>query len=211
MLTTKDIVIAACTKAVLEYSTKQAAASPLPATFFRDIAEIDLCARIASFFSPQADLAAQGSSKPDVISTNPSLQIEVKYFSGSYSLSWNAPSSKKKPIDDWMWLTDNTLTPAVAQSRAFVIFWPPTAGSGLHNYLSFLPSVAPNYTVAELEPFRSYLVTNAPKIGAKYQWLSFSPMPTNSVYALANGVTVSTNVIGNHASELWCVVYTRVT
>ncbi len=197
----RDYVKAACLAICHDYRVRAYRLSEeQQRKLLEETREIDLCARVASFFGPTAHLAAQGNSDVDVVVTAPRLNIEVKYVRRKCS-QW---SEIKK---DWAWLLEPTNVNKNFRKNFWVVFFPST------NLYDLTNCITVPHDPTEHVPFRPVM-----EIGA---YGNGSPKPIFRVAPTRLAVTqvgdgkkkkrVRTDVIGSVDDPLWCVLYSRAT
>jgi hypothetical protein len=170
--------------------------------------EIDLCARLGSFFGPVAHLAAQGQVGPNVIDlqiTAPTIRAEVKYFRPP-ARAWD------QLTHDWDWLLATSNNGEEFRKRAWVVFWPSTS-SGMFtftNCLSVPKSHGTQYSSQDFAPFTPYAEPEMPPNGVN-QRLRFRVPSRVSVIDMPDGKAVRVDIVGACTHPLWAAVYTRLT
>lgn len=165
--------------------------------------EIDLCARLASYFGPTANLAAQGTKDIDLAVTGPTIRAEVKYF--------RPPARHWASLcDDWEWLLGVPNTNDEFAKRAWVVFWPSTA-SGMYEFtqcLSVARSSGPRYAKVDFAPFVPY-VEPFVRTSSSNERLRFKDPDRLTLIQLSGGKLVRVDVVGYRTAPLWCAIYTR--
>ena len=164
--------------------------------------EIDLCARMASFFGPSAHLAAQGTDNVDLQIDGPTIRTEVKYFK-------KAQQFVGKLRKDWDRPLAISNTNSEFSKRAWVVFWPSTKSFTFTNCLSVPKSHGAQYSYADYAPFLPYAEPELPPHGNN-QRLKFRAPPRSSLVVIPGGKKVRVDIVGRISDPLWCAIYTRV-
>jgi hypothetical protein len=165
--------------------------------------EIDLCAKIADFFGPNAYLAAQGTDQIDLKVMGPTLQAEVKYF--------RPPAQQwANLMDDWNWLLDFTSANSNFDKKAWVVFFPSTSLYKFTNCLSVTRTNGQQFNLSDYAPFSPFVHPVVPQNGVNEQ-LRFKAPNLTSVIAMHGGKKVRVDTVGMHTHPVWCAIYSRIT
>jgi hypothetical protein len=170
--------------------------------------EIDLCARLAMHFGPEAGLAAQGSSGLDLVISSPTLRAEVKYLrrkpGGKQPVNlWNA---KKGVKHDWDWLLSLKNVGDAFKKTCLVFFLPSQSMLQFHEVCDVKASGA-HYLKADYAPF--VRLVRPDKVNPNrlvYQ----SKYPHDLLIRMGGKVIVRRQLVGSTASPIWALIYTRV-
>jgi hypothetical protein len=170
-----------------------------------DTREIDLCARLGTYFGFSSRLNAQGSDEADVVTESPPFEIEVKYiFPGR--TNWGELSA------DWEWLRAFTNNGGLFRRRALIWFWPSIELYRVTQCISVTRDRTAAYSEERLAPFWPFMNVELPPHGAN-QRLMFAEPDHQGPHAirLPNGRRVAIDIVGSVTHPLWASVYTRLT
>lgn len=172
------------------------------------IREIDLCARLSSFFGPNGHLAAQGTNDVDLKVSGPTIRAEVKFLAPPTS-TWLAAGNTGVKAD-WDWLLAVTNNGGEFKKRAWVVFWPSTNIYKFTQCLTVRRSHGSQFSLQDFAPFTPYAEPEMPPNGAN-QRLRFKKLapPTLSVLALPGGKRVRVDIVGDSKALIWAAIYTR--
>jgi hypothetical protein len=173
----------------------------------RQTREIDLCARLAGFFGPTAQIAAQGMTgkkKVDLVVNGPTIRAEVKYFK-------DAQSFDGKIKRDWEWMLATANTNKEFDKRCWVVFWPSAAADmfTFTNCLSVPKSHGAQYACSDYAPFIPFVEPFLPPNG-NLQHLRFRVPPRESLIKIPGGKKVRVDIVGDTTDPLWCSIYSRM-
>ncbi len=170
--------------------------------------EIDLCARLAMHFGPEAGLAAQGSSDLDLVISSPTLRAEVKYLrrkiGGKQPVNlWNA---KKGVKHDWDWLLRLKNSGDTFKKTCLVFFLPSQSILQFHEVCD-VKAAGKIYTKADYAPFVRLV---RPDKANPNQLVYQSKYPRDLLIRIGGKVIVRRQLVGSTASPIWALIYTRV-
>ncbi len=162
--------------------------------------EIDLCSRMAGFFSNCARLGAQGTNAPDITVDAPALTAEVKWF--------------RKRLSSGLAVKDiqSLLGPAAQATfsrTAFVAFFNSTSVKTFRESVSITKQEhAANVTVLDCIPFWAVASGTLGRTGT----VAWRPnIPVESYVKLHGGKVLRCARIGDRQWPVWAVVVSRVT
>jgi len=168
--------------------------------------EIDLHARVGSFFGAPAFLSAQGRSAIDLIVDAPTIRAEVKFF--------RPPAKAWADLNgDWDWLLSVTNNGREFRKRAWIVFWPGKSVALFTNCLTVTKSLGNNFAPADYAPFSPYVEPVMPKNGVN-QRLAFKSEKNIlrlTLLRLPNGKRVLVEIVGSVNHPVWCAIYSRLT
>ncbi len=167
--------------------------------------EIDLCARLGTFFRANYRLAAQGRGDADLITDSPPFKTEVKYILPGRT-NWN------QVRDDWNGLRALSNNGQAFRKRALVWFWPSITLYKFTSCLSVTRDLNDKFSEAVLAPFWPYTNVVMPQFG-KNQRIEFAEPRHQGPHGiqLPNGRRFRLDIVGNVTHPLWAVVFTRLT
>jgi len=160
--------------------------------------EIDLCARLATYFGTTCHLNAQGRKAPDLVNDRPAFEVQVKYLVRKRS---NWPQTRK----DWVWLQS---APGDGGDKALILFWPSTSLYKFTNCLSVTKSHGKQYSQLDFAPFVPYATVEVPPKGI-HQRLTFKT-PDRRPLELPGSFGVRVDIVGLQEHPIWAVIYTRL-
>lgn len=170
--------------------------------------EIDLCARLALHFGPEAGLAAQGTSDLDLVISSPTLRAEVKFLrrkpDGKQPINlWNA---KKGVKHDWDWFLALRNTGDTFKKTCLVFFLPGQSLLPFHEICN-LRSAGAVYVKADYAPFVRLVRPdkNNPK-----RLIYQTKYPHDLLIRMGGKVIVRRQLVGSLASPIWALIYSRV-
>lgn len=173
--------------------------------FLKTLMEIDLCARLASFFGFTGLLSAQGRSEYDLIVKGPTIRAEVKYMRPR--VQW------AQLKEDWDWLLNTTNNGGEFKKRAWVLFVPSTKDD-MHKFtnLTSVPrSHGDRYSLANFAPLVPVVEAEMPPTGRRQRLAFKNTVPQSALITFHGGKTVRLDVVGSKDHPMWCLLYTRVT
>jgi hypothetical protein len=174
------------------------------------VREIDLCARLASFFGSVGHLAAQGTDDVDLMVKGPAIDAEVKYLCGR---PWtNIVNGIEKGVKaDWDWLLEGSSAGDAFRKRAWVVFWPSADFRRFPGCVSVSKSAGGSrFRNRDFAPFAPFAEPVMPPTG-KNQRLQFKAPDRLSVLKLHGGKRVRVDIVGTVYSPIWAAIYTRTT
>lgn len=170
--------------------------------------EIDLTARLALYFGPEASLAAQGTSALDLVISSPTIRAEVKFLrrkpGGKQPVNlWNA---KKGPKHDWQWLLNLKNTGDTFKKSCLIFFLPSKGLLDFAEVCDLKPSGA-KYTKQEVAPFLRLVRPNPanPK-----QLIYRDKYPRDLLIRMGGKVIVRRQVVGSTSNPIWALIFSRV-
>ena len=159
--------------------------------------EIDLCAKLAEFFGPNAYLAAQGTSAIDLKVKGPTLQAEVKYF--------RPPAGQWTAIrDDWDWLIDMSNSNDNFDKNAWIVFFPSTSVYKFTKCLTVSKTNGTQFNLSDYAPFSPFVDPVVPPTGVNEQ-LKFKTPEQTTVLAIHGGKKVRVDVVSKNTHPIWCL------
>ncbi len=167
--------------------------------------EIDLCARLASFFGPVAHLAAQGTSDIDLLIDAPTIRAEVKFFN-SPARAWSGYRS------DWDWLLSESNVGSEFSKRAWILFLPSIDLRAFTACVSVTKSHGSAFSLEDFAPFSPF-VEAVPTASGTSQMLRYKPVAVverESIIKMPGGKQVRAELVGSQTHPIWAVVYTRI-
>jgi len=170
-----------------------------------DTREIDLCARLSTYFGFSSRLNAQGRDEADVVTAAPPFEIEVKYlFPGR--TNWGELSA------DWDWLRTLTNNGGVFRRRALIWFWPSIELYRITQCISVTRDRPSAFSERCLAPLWPFVNVELPPHGAN-QRLVFAEPDHQGPHGvqLPNGRRFCIDIVGSVTHPLWASVYTRLT
>jgi hypothetical protein len=169
----------------------------------RSTREIDLCARLASFFGPTAHLAAQGTNAIDLVVRGPTIRAEVKYVRPKAS-AW------AEVVKDWNWLLSANNVGEEFKKRAWVVFFPSIDLYRLTECISVPKNQGTQYSLEDYAPFTPFAEPEMPPNGSN-QRLRYKTPNRTSIIFVPGGRRVRVDIVGTIQDPIWCAIYTRVT
>lgn len=167
--------------------------------------EIDLCARLASFFGPVAHLAAQGTSDIDLQIDGPTIRAEVKYFKAP-ARAWNNYRG------DWDWLLEAKNTGNEFAKRAWILFLPSIDLRTFTSCVTVSKSHGTSFSLEDFAPFAPFVeaVPLASGVNQILKYKSAVSVPRETILELPGGKRVHVELIGSLTHPLWAAIYTRI-
>lgn len=165
--------------------------------------EIDLHARLASFFGASVSISAQGSSKLDVDVRSPRLDAEIKFLIDHR----NGFEGVKK---DWDWLLKDSQHQVLRQ-KAWVVFLPCKDYYTFPDCQNINRPTGKNLSWETVAPFLAFAEPFMPPNGTKQKLRWRTTVAPRSVIWMPGGKKVRVDCIGTHTDCLWAMVYTRIT
>lgn len=203
----RDFLFASCLQIVHDYQIRcQRRTEKDKKAILAGVREIDLCARLSSFFGPVANLAAQGTDDVDLIVKGPTIRAEVKYLAPP-AISWLGVNNSGV-IADWNWLLNCANVGDEFKKRAWIVFWPSISLYKFTHCLSVTRSHGAQFANCDFAPFTPYVEPEMPPHGAN-QRLKFKIPNTLSILALPGGKRVRVDIVGGVHAPIWAAIYTR--
>jgi hypothetical protein len=166
--------------------------------------EIDVHARVASYFGPSANISAQGRDDIDVQVRGPTLSAEVKYLMGKRN---DYPQIDK----DWSgFLLRLTGANNELERNAWVVFLPSIELYRVTDCVSVPKGHGAQYSMrdyAPLCPFAEPIKYKSSET-SKLDWRS--PIERLQVITMPGGKDVRVDMVGSPKDPLWAMVYTRL-
>lgn len=167
--------------------------------------EIDLCARLASFFGPVAHLAAQGTSDIDLQIDAPTIRAEVKFFK-SPARAWNNYRA------DWDWLLAANNVGNEFSKRAWILFLPSIDLRRFASCVSVSKSHGSAFSLNDFAPFSPFVeaIPTASGSSQRLAYKAISSVNRESIIKMPGGKRVRVELVGSQNHPIWAVIYTRV-
>ncbi|CAG0978810.1 hypothetical protein PHYC_01651 [Phycisphaerales bacterium] len=166
--------------------------------------EIDVHARLASFFGPAATIAAQGRGELDVVVSTPPLRAEVKYL-------MLKPPVYVAGIKEKDWPSLLAVDPANGgfAQFAWVVFCPSARLYPVTRHIS-VPKAGNRYSLANFAPLSPVVepIMYRSSDNCKLEWRANSERV--HVIHLPDGKCVRVDLIGSLTDFLWALVFTRL-
>jgi hypothetical protein len=202
----RDYLKAACLSVCHDYVLRcQRRATKDKVALITSTREIDLCARVASFFGPVAHLAAQGTSDIDIQIDGPTIRAEVKYFM-SPARAWS------NYRNDWDWLLATSNNGNEFEKRAWILFLPSIELRAFTSCVTVSKSHGTAFSLDDFAPFSPFVEATSTPSGTNQQ-LRYKPVATvsrDTILQVPGGKRVLVELVSSQTHPLWAAIYTRV-
>lgn len=167
--------------------------------------EIDLHARLASFFGPAATIAANGQEELDVVVSAPTLNAEVKYLMAKRNGYKDQIADK-----DWAWLLGYTSANSNFERNAWVVFLPSVDLYSVTECISVPKGHGQQYSLQDFAPLCPFVEPCKYASSESHKLVWRSSIERLQAIVLPGGKAVRVDLIGSPNDYLWAMVYTRI-